>query len=321
MAEIWTYIKDTYHYLFVELADPRTNDWLLIKHPVVFPIIAIYLYLVLKVGPKLMEKREPFQMKTLLIFYNFIQVVVSLYIVFEGAQCGWFTDFNFRCEPVDFSYSPRALRIARGCHTYYIAKLSELLDTVFFVMRKKNSQISFLHLYHHSVMPMISWGATKYYPGGHGTFIGMINSFVHIIMYFYYMMSAMGPQYQKYLWWKKYITTLQLLQFCVAFLHSMQLLLYDCGFPRWSTVFTLPNAIFFYYLFSDFYKKAYTPDSPKNDKNANEINGKPATNHLNGDVTTIKDRSITKVNGYINKVRRNSDDSKINGDVHKPKIE
>jgi hypothetical protein len=29
-------------------------------------------------------------------------------------------------------------------------------------------------------------------------------------MYFYYMMAAMGPQYQKYLWWKKYITTLQM---------------------------------------------------------------------------------------------------------------
>lgn len=57
---------------------------------------------------------------------------------------------------------------------------------------------------------MISWGTTKYMPGGHETFIGMINSFVHIIMYFYYMMAAMGPQYQKYLWWKKYITTLQM---------------------------------------------------------------------------------------------------------------
>lgn len=95
-------------------------------------------------------------------------------------------------------------------YIYFLAKISELLDTVFFVLRKKDSQITFLHLYHHTVMPMISWGATKYYPGGHGTFIGVINSFVHIIMYFYYMMAAMGPQYQKYLWWKKYITTLQL---------------------------------------------------------------------------------------------------------------
>lgn len=61
---------------------------------------------------------------------------------------------------------------ARGVYIYFLAKISELLDTVFFVLRKKDRQISFLHLYHHTVMPMISWGATKYYPGGHGTFIG-----------------------------------------------------------------------------------------------------------------------------------------------------
>lgn len=57
---------------------------------------------------------------------------------------------------------------------------------------------------------MISWGTTKYFPGGHGTFIGWINSFVHIIMYTYYFLSAFGPKMQKYLWWKKHITNLQM---------------------------------------------------------------------------------------------------------------
>jgi elongation of very long chain fatty acids protein 7 len=95
---------------------------------------------------------------------------------------------------------------------YFIAKLTELLDTVFFVLRKKDNQVSFLHLYHHTVMPMISWGCTKYFPGGHGTFIGVINSFVHIVMYFYYMLAAMGPEFQKYLWWKHWITNLQMVR-------------------------------------------------------------------------------------------------------------
>lgn len=72
--------------------------------------------------------------------------------------------------------------------------------------------MSFLHLYHHTVMPMISWGCTKYFPGGHGTFIGVINSFVHIVMYFYYMLAAMGPEFQRYLWWKHWITNLQMVR-------------------------------------------------------------------------------------------------------------
>ena len=32
---------------------------------------------------------------------------------------------------------------------------------------------------------------------------------VHVVMYFYYLMSSLGPQVQKYLWWKRYITRLQ----------------------------------------------------------------------------------------------------------------
>lgn len=33
---------------------------------------------------------------------------------------------------------------------------------------------------------------------------------------------------------------------------------YDCEYPRWSLILTLPNAMFFYFLFSDFYNNAYS---------------------------------------------------------------
>jgi hypothetical protein len=49
--------------------------------------------------------------------------------------------------------------------------------------------------------------------GGHGTLLGVINSFVHIIMYSYYLLAAFGPEMQKYLWWKKYLTTLQIVSY------------------------------------------------------------------------------------------------------------
>lgn len=50
----------------------------------------------------------------------------------------------------------------------------------------------------------------KFAPGGHSTFFAMLNAFVHIVMYFYYMIAAMGPEYQKYIWWKKYLTAFQM---------------------------------------------------------------------------------------------------------------
>lgn len=46
--------------------------------------------------------------------------------------------------------------------------------------------------------------------GGMGSLHAMVNATVHVIMYFYYGLSAAGPRFQKYLWWKKYMTAIQL---------------------------------------------------------------------------------------------------------------
>lgn len=48
---------------------------------------------------------------------------------------------------------------------YFAAKIIELLDTIFFVLRKKNRQITFLHLYHHFMMPICAWIGVKFLPG------------------------------------------------------------------------------------------------------------------------------------------------------------
>lgn len=57
------------------------------------------------------------------------------------------------------------------------------------------------------------WMGMKFAPGGHSTFFAMLNAFVHIVMYFYYMIAAMGPKYQKFIWWKKYLTAFQMVSF------------------------------------------------------------------------------------------------------------
>lgn len=155
-----------------------------------------------------MRDRKPFKLERTLLVYNFFQVALSVWMVYEGVVIWQY--YSWRCQPVDWSRTPKGYREARVVYAYYLAKITELLDTIFFVLRKNDRQVTFLHVYHHTVMPMISWGTSKYYPGGHGTFIGWINSFVHIIMYSYYFLSAFGPQMQKYLWWKKYITNLQM---------------------------------------------------------------------------------------------------------------
>lgn len=151
--------------------------------------------------------------------------------------------------------------MARGVYLYFICKLIELLDTVFFVFRKKQRQISFLHVYHHAMMPICAWIGVRYVPGGQSTLLGVINSFIHVIMYTYYMLSAFGPEIQKYLWWKRYLTSLQLVQFSIILIHNGQVLFTDCNYPKVLSFLLTVNAAFFIYLFGSFYVINYTKRS------------------------------------------------------------
>lgn len=63
----------------------------------------------------------------------------------------------------------------------------------------------------------------QFIAGGHASFFGLLNTFVHIFMYAYYMLAAMGPEYQKYVWWKQHMTTLQMVQFVGIMIHGFQL--------------------------------------------------------------------------------------------------
>lgn len=93
--------------------------------------------------------------------------------------------------------------------------------------------------------------------GEQGILLGFLNSFVHIFMYFYYMVAAMGPKYRKFLWWKKYMTWIQLIQFTIMLTYLVLLVAFDCKFSRTLTFFFVGNVVIFLYLFSRFYAKAY----------------------------------------------------------------
>jgi hypothetical protein len=89
-------------------------------------------------------------------------------------------------------------------------------------------------------MPLSVWPGARFVPGGHASFFGLLNSFVHIVMYAYYLLAALGPQYQKYIWWKQHMTTLQMIQFIGIMAHGFQvrrnlLLLRGCRMTKGSS--------------------------------------------------------------------------------------
>ncbi|XP_024884285.1 elongation of very long chain fatty acids protein AAEL008004-like [Temnothorax curvispinosus] len=76
-------------------------------------------------------------------------------------------------------------------------------------------------------------------------------------MYSYYFIAALGPKYKKYLWWKKYMTWIQLVQFALMLVYLVLTLILDCRTPKALTYFFTIVVIIFMYLFSDFYRQAY----------------------------------------------------------------
>ncbi|KAK7790394.1 hypothetical protein R5R35_012390 [Gryllus longicercus] len=286
-------LLDDFHDLMDRNGDPRTKDWPLMSSP--FPTAAIclsYVYLVKVVGPRIMENRKPLELKNVLVFYNLFQVLFSMWLFREISMSGWVTGhYNFRCQPVDYSNHPKTLRMVHACWWYYFSKFTEFFDTFFFILRKKNSHVSTLHVIHHGIMPMSVWFGVKFTPGGHSTFFGLVNTFVHIVMYTYYLLSAMGPQYQKYLWWKKYLTTFQMVQFVAIMVHAFQLLFIDCNYPRAFVWWIGLHAVMFYFLFSDFYKQAYT-------KSVSKQKGVKGTNEKLIDATQRKIESQSQTKEY-----------------------
>lgn len=87
-------------------------------------------------------------------------------------------------------------------------KVWEFLDTIFLVVRKK--QVAFLHSYHHAATLILTWNQLMEHSAPQWVPI-VINLWVHVVMYYYYAMSALKIK----IWWKKYLTTLQICQFIV----------------------------------------------------------------------------------------------------------
>ncbi|CAO1436765.1 unnamed protein product [Diamesa serratosioi] len=240
------------------IPDQRVKDFFLMSNP--FPTLALiggYLYFVLKFGPKYMEHRKAMKLDGLIKYYNLLQVIICLYLSVECYRLTFANGYSLTCQPVDFSLDPKAVRITRLAHYYFLIKIADLFDTVFFVLRKKSNQVTFLHVYHHAGMVALTWSGTKYFPGGHSVFMGLINTVVHVFMYLYYFMTSVDNKYKQSSW-KKQITQMQMIQFGAIALHWLSLFYSaDCGFPKWIAMIIFPQNAFMFVLFYDFYRKAY----------------------------------------------------------------
>nr|AWJ25049.1 fatty acid elongase [Nilaparvata lugens] len=224
-------------------------------------ILVSYLVFVLELGPKFMKDRKPYDLKLVMYLYNLGQVLSNLYflsMVFRKRNLIPFL-FQQSCSPSPLPDLEMRTFIFHISWFWLMTKISDLMDTVIFVLRKKQRQITFLHTYHHFTMVLSVWIYIKYVRGEQGVMIGIVNSMVHVVMYSYYFLSALGPAIQPYLWWKSHITKLQLFQFAILTVFYATLLS-RCEISHLQKMYNwyaVSQGILFTVLFSNFYMKSY----------------------------------------------------------------
>ncbi|KAH8279850.1 hypothetical protein KR054_008749, partial [Drosophila jambulina] len=229
-------------------------------------VLTTYLVFVLKLGPKLMEERKAFELRGIIKAYNVVQ------IVYNTVTFTYYAHFMFvlravslQCMvslPPDHEYKDRERFIT---NLYLINKFMDLLDTVFFVLRKKHKQITFLHVFHHVVLVVLSYVIPTLYGAGGPTLpMAFLNQVVHSIMYTYYLLTSISPAAQASLWWKKYITIIQLIQFALIILQCINVLVQpNCDAPRPVAYVFGSFSVALAVMFSKFYFKTYIKPSKR----------------------------------------------------------
>ncbi|KOC68918.1 Elongation of very long chain fatty acids protein 7 [Habropoda laboriosa] len=251
-------------------------------------IVGTYLAFVLKVGPKMMEKRPAFQLNFLLIAYNAFQVLFSIWLTLRSLEPGVGPlIFSPKCNsanrtPIDINVQAsvsiessvvvlyreddrasrhRVLRAAQE------AKPSDLLARlpphddlgVLLVLPEISSRRTgcsdrypqFFRAHRHVlVLPDRStWPAIQEIP---------VVEEIHDRDPAGNTLSPynFSPLSRRYAINDEHYSALQV-QFLIMLGYLMMVLAMDCKVPKALTYFFLANVVIFIYLFLDFYRKAY----------------------------------------------------------------
>lgn len=137
-----------------------TDDLIILFFFVAFFLSFFYLFII-----SFMEKRKAYNLKWLLAFYNLAQVAVCCHLII-GLVSNEFNVIKFwQCQSVDYKNSLKATTALTYTYQTFLLKLVELVETVFFVLRKKQNQVSKLHVYHHVSTATLAWILVKYTAG------------------------------------------------------------------------------------------------------------------------------------------------------------
>ncbi|KAJ4717053.1 elongation of fatty acids protein 3-like [Melia azedarach] len=197
-------------------------------------------------------------LKPITALHNFTLLLLSLIMA-----VGCTLSIIFHHPPLPFHHivcfphnTPPTGPLFFWAYIFYLSKILEFVDTLLIILTNSIQRLTFLHVYHHATVVVMCylWLQTSQslFP------IALVtNASVHVIMYYYYLLCAMGIRPK----WKRLVTDCQIVQFVFSFVVSGLMLHYHftttgcSGISGWCF-----NAVFnasLLALFVDFHGKSY----------------------------------------------------------------
>merc|ERR1712159_474168 len=199
-----------------------TKDWFGASLEFAAVLTAAYLAFV-AVGSFIMSrKEEPVAIPmTVGMVYNYLQVALCSYMFIESGLIAYREGYSMvPCNTFN-AQKPAADNVV---WIFYLSKALDFFDTVQIILGQKWRQLSFLHVYHHSSIFFIYWLNLRLNYDGDIYLTVVLNGAIHSIMYLYYFVSL----HTSNIWWKPYVTKLQLVQFFCMLTQATMMLATGC---------------------------------------------------------------------------------------------
>lgn len=215
-------------------------------------------------------QEKPFNTRLVSAAHNLFLFLISVVMLF-GVLTNVFKLWQeggssaILCDPTG---SYRKSKMNFWVYIFYLTKPYEFIDT--FIMIFKKRELNFLHVWHHCTTFLLVW-VTQVQEMNIQWISVSANCLVHSFMYYYYFIASLGMQ----VWWKRYLTLLQIMQFVVTILLNTYwgyayMQGYNCKgnlFGFWFGMFIIFSfLVLFISFYIENYKTGGQPESPRLDK-------------------------------------------------------
>lgn len=203
--------------------------------------------------PYKVPKIDKDKIKNFCLFHNLFLITWNSYIFLNICYNVYDKKLTFfGNEPNDTSN----ILLNRLMYHFWISKYYDYVDTAIIILKGNYHQMSFLHVFHHSSVSTIMYYNYKLIPyGGDIWFLIFYNSFIHVILYYYYLITSLKTN--TVVWWSKYLTTFQIIQFVCGNVQQIGSIIVNKNYPQYIREINTLYSTYMLYLFVSFYIKRY----------------------------------------------------------------